>query len=339
MTTYDVPRAGAAGWVWIGGGAEVGVADGQTGLRLRILGRHGPTDGLAVEVVDSGALRVWHDDAAPDRIGPLQHGDDVGWLGPWVDGVTAWDVVVAHRDGVDDAVAIELVRRIGVAVAALSGTGGVDPEAVWLDRTGEVLHVVRVPGAGAAEGLPQLARYLVRGELAHAPSEADPAWLTELEAMPSATAVRGGLAALEGDPLALEAAIELVDGDPVGPDPRAGRVWYLGGVPAQTPAKVEVARIAALTLVLGALGGWFVASNRQPPEVVLVVPGAEALVLTCPDGEVRTSDPRIVRALGATRCTLVAEVDGSRHVGTVDTSRAGTYECSLLGGDVTCEGP
>lgn len=297
---------------------------------LRVLGVHA-AEGVPVVVVDgSGAVCLAWPGPGHARVGPLHTPEGPAWLAPSWEGATLWEVVVAHPDGVGEAAALWALREV---VAA--GSRAIDPDASYVDEAGR-LRCARGPGPLSA-----LARYLLRGELAHAPSDDEPPWVASLDEDPSV-----GLALREGDGEAWRGAVRRASRSLVEAGPHAGEVWAVtapaaprsGSTEVVAPPRARLARSAGLTLLLGLAAGW-VLGRGAGATVEIVVHEVAGLTVACADTRHESTAPRLTLPVRPLLCRVEVRAGDVVAATALDMARGGRYECRVVGEEVACDGP
>lgn len=315
-------------------------------LSLRVLGRHVPSDGLATVDPATGQRRVLHDRPWPGAIGPLPTTWGPRWMSACDDAASLWAVITAHAEGAPDAMAVAALRDVVDALLPVDPVLGVDAEATWFDPRGHLVHLEPVAGMGPGRGVPQLARYLLRGELAHgAEGGTSHPLITALERCGTdLAAMRGALSSVDADRDALGAAVFAVGADPIDPGhPRRGQTCGVGMAAAPQagpPPRVLVARVAGLTLLLGVLAGWFLAPTQGgagPRVLDVTVHGAEAFTLECGKARFLVAPASAGIVVPAGPCRISAMIDGVWKGADVDTTQRLKYECRVRGGEVACD--
>ncbi|MCB9680251.1 MAG: hypothetical protein H6733_02165 [Alphaproteobacteria bacterium] len=286
----------------------------SSGIELTVTGV--VPEGVVATAAAGGAW-VLRPRPGPDTLGPWATELGVVHVGPYRPTVTLWEVVTAHPDGVPADAAVALLLRL----AAASGLEAVDPDAVHVDAEGRI-----VEAAPCLSGLDRaaLVAALFRGEV---PAGEPGALESALAAAPDGATVGPLPGGAAPDHDALRAAIARAMPQ-VAAHPLAGTVLTVGAPPVPRAApKVVVARVAALTLVLGLVAGWVLA--RPAPATGGAAPQATVRVWCAPGTTSSTG--------ASSRCTLQVW-DGVRwRVAQVDTHATGLYDCRVREGGIACD--
>lgn len=264
------------------------------------------------------------------KLGTLETEEGRWWVEPFIDGIDGHDLAAGFPEGVPEAVVVAVLQPVVAALAALAPAvhGRLRRGAIRISADGQVRLVGFVGTRSDLDDVDALAE--LAGEWLTADGEADlpPGWAVLPVDLAGWTAF---LAEREG--ASLPPVVEdLADTAPLAPHPLAGRRLQVSGAGERRPPKVVLARISALTLVLGLfIGGWLVPAAPAVVEIEFP-PGID---VRC--GDLAWSGPRVQVPAGLGLCEVSAWVDDKRIAGPpLDTRHPRLYHCRVDHGALEC---
>ena len=143
------------------------------------------------------------------------------------------------------------------------------------------------------------------------------------------------LASLKAD-LALQDDAET----PILPHRLAGKLIAATSTPATDPPKLQMARGAAVTLLLGLFAGGFLGATwlRTPPvHVGISVPGATSIAAICERATATADAPRLYLPTNSGSCAIEADFAEAPSARTdISTKLPGMQTCARSNGDLRC---